>query len=314
VNPEERVPTSVRLLDEPTAHRLAAGELEAVFLPAHGMLGASLRHRGAELLRRVDDLDAAAAKGSTAGIPILHPWANRLARPEYRAAGKAVRLDLASPLVHVDGNRLPIHGVPWSMLEWSVMSAGPDTLAAGLDWSRADLLAIFPFPHRLEIAAALTPESLTIETSLIAGREGPVPASFGFHPYFGIPGLPRDQWRLTLPAMQRLVLDPKAIPTGRAEPFEAFDAPLGARTFDDGYGIDGEEASFSLSGAGRRIAVEWLTGYRYAQVFAPSGIDCVAIEPMTSPTNALITGRGLQMVDAGGRFKAAFRIRVDTIA
>ena len=52
---------------------LVAGDLEAVFLPARGMLGASLRHRGAEILRRVDDLEQAAAKGSTAGIPLLHP-------------------------------------------------------------------------------------------------------------------------------------------------------------------------------------------------------------------------------------------------
>src|SRR5713101_2815520 len=67
------------LLDDPSAHTLVAGALEAVFLPAHGMLGASLRHRGVEILRRVEDLEAAAARGSSAGIPLLHPWANRRA-------------------------------------------------------------------------------------------------------------------------------------------------------------------------------------------------------------------------------------------
>ena len=29
-----------------SARRLMAGDLEAVFVPAHGMLGASLRHKG----------------------------------------------------------------------------------------------------------------------------------------------------------------------------------------------------------------------------------------------------------------------------
>ena len=86
------------------AARLKAGHLAALFLPEHGMLGASLRHRGVELLRRVDDLDAAAAKGSTAGIPLLHPWANRLGGPIYRAAGKEVVLDPASPFLHRDEN------------------------------------------------------------------------------------------------------------------------------------------------------------------------------------------------------------------
>ena len=60
------------------ALELVVGDLKAVFLPGQNMLGSSLRHRGEETLRRVDDLERAAAKGSTAGIPLLHPWANRL--------------------------------------------------------------------------------------------------------------------------------------------------------------------------------------------------------------------------------------------
>ena len=80
-------------LNDPSAHALAAGDLEAVLLPGAGMLGASLRHRGVEMLGRVEDLAAAAAKGSTAGVPLLHPWANRLAGLRYRAAGRDVVLD-----------------------------------------------------------------------------------------------------------------------------------------------------------------------------------------------------------------------------
>jgi len=34
------------------------------------MLGASLRYQGMEILRRVEDLEAAAARGSSAGIPL----------------------------------------------------------------------------------------------------------------------------------------------------------------------------------------------------------------------------------------------------
>jgi len=44
-------------------HTLVAGDLEVVFLPSHGMLCASLRHKGVEILRRVENLEAAAAKG-----------------------------------------------------------------------------------------------------------------------------------------------------------------------------------------------------------------------------------------------------------
>src|SRR6476660_3433964 len=116
------------LLNDPSARGISWGDLEAVFLPGHGMLGASLRHRKVEILRRIEDLQAAAAKGSTAGIPLLHPWANRLSGCHYRAAGREVTLDSSSPVLHLDENGLPMHGVPWSLLEWKVIQATQDTL------------------------------------------------------------------------------------------------------------------------------------------------------------------------------------------
>ena len=105
------------------ARTLVAGDLEVVFLPSRGMLGASLRHRGKEILRRVQDLKAAAAKGSTAGIPLLHPWANRLAEPRYSVAGHEVELGPSPSLLHFDEHGLPMHGVPWSHLAWKVTEA-----------------------------------------------------------------------------------------------------------------------------------------------------------------------------------------------
>ena len=290
--------------------RLAAGEHEAVFLPAQGMLCASLRHRGVEMLRRVDDLSLAAAKGTTAGIPLLHPWANRLEALRYRAAGRQVQLDPSSPLLHLDATGLPIHGVPWSLLAWEVTESGRDRVSARLDWRREDLLALFPFPHRMELAATLDRDGLTLETTLVAEREGAVPVSFGFHPYFGLPDLPRARWRLATPAMRRLALDARMLPTGAEEPWDRFDAELGARGLDDGFRLDAAGASFSLSGAGRWIRVDFLSGYAYAQLYAPPGQDLVAIEPMTAPTNALCSGAGLTLVAPGERYRAAFRVRI----
>jgi aldose 1-epimerase len=298
-------------VNDPSARTLVAGDLQAVFLPARGMLGASLRHRGAELLRRVEDLEATVTKGSTVGIPLLHPWANRLAGTRYRAGGRDVTLDPSSPLLHLDDHGLPIHGVPWGRLAWEVIATRVDAVTARLDWSRPDLLALFPFPHRIEIAATLRPDGLTVETTLRAGPDGPVPVSFGFHPYLGLPGLPRSEWRLALPAMRRLVLDSRGIPTGAEERFDALDVALAERSFDDGFALLDERASFAIAGAGYRICVEPLAGYRYAQIFAPAGKDLVALEPMTAPTDALRTGRGLPLVEPGGEFRAVFRIGVE---
>ncbi len=297
-----------------SACSISSGDLEAVFLPDRGMVCSSLRHRGAELLRRVENFEALAQRGSAAGIPLLHPWANRLAAYGYRAAGREVTLAPSSPLLHIDEFGLPIHGVPWPNLLWEVTEASKDRVLARLAWDRDELLAIFPFRHRLEMVATLRPDGLTLETTLLAGREGEVPVSFGFHPYFGLPDLARSQWRLGLPAMRRLALDGQQIPTGKEEPFEGMDAELGELHLDDGFALPTGTESFSLEGAGRRISVELLEGYCYAQVFAPLGKEYVALEPMTAPANALRSGDGLRLVQPGGRFRAAFRIRVDAIA
>ena len=274
------------------------------------MLGASLRRRGVELLGRVENLEAAAESGSTAGIPLLHPWANRLAGLEYRAAGRDVRLDGASPILHFDSKGLPIHGVPWSKLPWEVTASRTDTIEARLAWTGPELLAVFPFPHALELRVAFAPGSLSLETTLFAGPGAAVPVAFGFHPYFALPGS-RPQWRLRLPAMRRLQLDANGIPTGREEAAPAMDTPLADGSWDDGFALEAETATLGISGGGLAISVDFLEGFGYAQVYAPPGKPFVALEPMTAPTSALTTGRGLRTVAPGDRYRTAFRIRVE---
>jgi aldose 1-epimerase len=64
-----------------------------------------------------------------------------------------------------------------------------------------------------------------------------VPVSFGFHPYLSLPELSRTDWQLELPAMRKLVLDTRGIPTGDEESFGGFNARLGESSFDDGFAL-----------------------------------------------------------------------------
>lgn len=292
---------------------IASGNLRAEFWPHAGMLGVSLRYGEDELLRRIDDLDSAKRKGSTAGIPLLYPWANRLSSLRYQAAGREVALDPNSELLHFDEHRLPLHGVPWGQLKWEVTDDRKDALVARLNWSHLDLLALFPFPHSVQLAARIESDSLTIQTTVFADAGSLVPVSFGFHPYFGIPQLPRARWRLQTPAMVRLLLDPSGIPTGGEQPFGSIDGPLGDHGYDDGFALLSEQPSFVLSGDRLSITVRFLEGFKYAQVFAPQGKEFVALEPMTAPTNALSSGSGLRILEPGGQFRASFGVAVQSL-
>jgi aldose 1-epimerase len=284
------------------AIRLTAGDLAATFVPRLGMIGAGLTHRGEELLGQRNGLAAYEAKGSTMGIPLLYPWANRLAGFEYEAAGKEVTLDPDSPRVRLDPNGLPIHGLLAANPDWEVTGG----LQARLDFgAHPELLEAFPFPHELLMQVSLDGHALEITTTVEANPGSPVPISFGFHPYLTLPGLPREEWRIELPVETHLLLDDKGIPTGETEPAAAANGSLGDRTFDDAYtGING---GFALQGGGRRITVSFESGYPYAQVYAPAGQALICFEPMTAPTSALVAGTAPVIDDS---FTAIFRIQV----
>jgi aldose 1-epimerase len=293
------------------ALRLEAGDLGATFVPQLGMIGASLEHRGEELLGQRNGLPAYEARGSTMGIPLLHPWANRLSGLQYEVGGRHVAIDPDSPLVRRDPNGLPIHGLLAASPYWRIDSGDQATLKASLDFgAHPELLEAFPFPHEMHIEVALDGETgLRVETRVQANQGSPVPISFGFHPYLTLPGLPRGQWQVELPVEEHLILDEHGIPTGATEPARVEPGPLGERTFDDAYrGIKGP---FALAGGGRRVEVSFEHGYGFAQAYAPEGQDLICFEPMTAATNALVAGGpGLEVLEPGDEHKAVFRISV----
>jgi galactose mutarotase-like enzyme len=286
------------------AVRLTSGDLAATFVPQLGMIGASLEHRGEELLGQRNGLAAYEAKGSTMGIPLLYPWANRLAGLDYEAAGTAVTLDPHSPRVRLDPNGLPIHGLLAANPQWEVTG----DLAARLDFgAQPELLEGFPFPHEVRMEVALERDALRITTTVDANSGSPVPISFGFHPYLTLAKVPREEWQIELPVTEQLELDDKGIPNGNATKIDPIDGALGDRTFDDAY--TRVAGNFVLEGGGRRITANFESGYPYAQVYAPEGQALICFEPMTAPTNALVAGTA-PILQPGDQRSATFRIDV----
>jgi aldose 1-epimerase len=294
---------------------LSAGELAASFAPGLGMAGVSLRHAGEELLDRRAGLSAYAERGAVMGIPILHPWANRLAGFEYVVDGRAVRLPDGPPLVRCEEHGLPIHGLLSGSPHWRVRSVATDRDRARLSATLAfdahpDLLGAFPFPHTVTLDVAVDADGLAIATTLTATGDVAVPVAFGFHPYLRLPCVDRSMWQLELPARRYLFTDVRGIPSGHHEDEHAARFRLGARGFDDGFDSIAQGAEFSVAGGGRRITVTFVSGYPAGQIFSPPGAQFVCFEPMTAPTNVLRSGDGLRRVEPGAAFTAVFRTAV----
>jgi aldose 1-epimerase len=293
--------------------------LAATFVPDAGMICSSLRHRGQELLAQNAGVAAYAGRGETMGIPLLYPWANRLAGFDYSLAGRTVQVPHDPTRVALDDNGLPIHGVIGGRLsfEWT-REPGRDaaSLVARLSWSESEpeLFDVFPFRHDVLYEARLVAGRLDIDLTVAACGAEVVPLAFGFHPYLSLPGVPRERWLVELPAMRRLELDRKQIPLGpeKAQSIQRFE--LGAREFDDGFDEVPEPARFAVSDLDRRIELEFREGYPCAQVFAPRDKPFICFEPMTAEANALRSGVGLQLLAPGERYQAGFSVSVHDLA
>ncbi len=245
-------------------------ELRATFVPRAGMVCCSLRHCDVELLAQRSGVRAYAQRGSTMGIPLLYPWANRLAGLRYPGPEGEVQLDPANPLLKLDQNGLPIHGaiagaLPWELLERpgagadhaGADHAGADHLHARLAWRSAELLAIFPYRHTVELRARVVGDRLTITTTVRADGGCAVPVSFGFHPYLTIADTDRRDWLIELPVASRLLLDERMIPVEAGAPVKPRRFRLADGAWDDALTGLEQPAVFSVSAEERRIDVEF---------------------------------------------------------
>jgi galactose mutarotase-like enzyme len=274
------------------------------------MVGCSLRHDGDELLGHPVSLSAYIETGEPTGIPLLHPWANRLASPEYEIAGRHVTLEMAAPNVHTDPNGLPIHGLVAASPRWDVVLQEPSRLQGRLDFGAwPELSAGFPFPHVLELTADLSQERLELDVALIPTSESAVPVAFGFHPYLRLPEVAREEWFLELGVTRRMVLDDHMLPTGQSVPAHIPAAPLGQRVFDDAFDGLSDPPEFAISGGRRRLSLRFLEGYRFAHVYAPAGRDFISFEPMTAPINPFQSDRTV-LAEPGSSYRARFEIAV----
>jgi galactose mutarotase-like enzyme len=59
-----------------------------------------------------------------------------------------------------------------------------------------------------------------------------------------------------------------------------------------------------------RLAVEFVSGFSVAQLYAPPGSGFICFEPMTGPVDALRSGRGLPFADPGKKLFAEFAVTV----
>ncbi|MGH3907871.1 MAG: aldose 1-epimerase family protein [Pseudonocardiaceae bacterium] len=283
-------------------YEISAGDYQATVTELGAGLRA-LRYRGQPVITEyaADELPPGAAG------QLLAPWPNRIDSGRYTVASTQHQLDLSEPT-----NRNAIHGLTrWTA--WAPVRHAPDRVLL-----RHVLLGRKGYPFCLELETEYAVEAgtgLRVSTTARNAGSRSAPYGTGSHPYLTI-GAPRiDKYTLTLPASRWLPADKRGIPAGASEdvtgtPLDFRDPrPVGTTRLDHTLtGLardDGGRAWTRLTDSGRQVSLWAGDGYGWLQVFTGDTLPpahrrrALAVEPMTCPPNAFITGIDLITLDPG---------------
>ena len=231
------------------------------------------------------------------GIPFLAPWANRAADGALHINGKTYPFNESAGTLRLDANGLPIHGMLSRSPFWEVIDLGADSDSAHVTsrlefWKYPNLMANWPFAHEYEMTYRLGNGTLEVRTTIVSRCAEPMPVAIGFHPYFNLPGVQRDEAVAHIPVQSHVETDSRLVATGELKPVSLADrTELKDHRFDDGFtdivrDPDGR-AVFYIEGAGKRIEVVYGPKYQVAVIYAPPGKDFICFEPMTALTNGV---------------------------
>jgi aldose 1-epimerase len=244
---------------------------------------------------------------------LLAPWPNRIDGGSYSFGGQAYHLALTEP---ARGNA--IHGLT-RFTAWTPVSHDASSVvlrSAPHGWQGYPFCVEIEAGYRVEAASGLT---VSITARNVGGQAAPY--GTGSHPYLTV-GRPVDGCELTVPAEARLPVDDRGIPAGPAAAVDGTEydfrrsRPIGSTRLDDaltGLARDsGGRAWAHLSagpeaapGSAARVSLWAGDGYRWLQVFTadPLGPELrrqvLAVEPMTCPPNAFVTGDDLLVLAPG---------------
>ncbi len=297
-------------------YELAAGEYRAVITE----LGAGLRelsYRGKPIVfgYPADELPPGAAG------QLLAPWPNRIDKGRYTFDGIEHQLDLSEA---ARGNA--IHGLTrWAA--WVAVVYQPDRV---LLKHLAHGYAGYPFSLSIDAVYRLTADE-GLQVTISAANRGTrrAPYGTGQHPYL-TPGAPTvEECELTLPATKWLPADERGIPSGPPQdidgtpydfrqPRQIADTKLdhaltGLRREADG------RARARLRWGGTQVELWAGDGYQWLQVFTGDTLGrdrrrkSLAVEPMTCPPNAFVTGDDLIVLEPRGTITHTWGIKANGI-
>ena len=243
---------------------------------------------------------------------LLAPWPNRIAGGRYEFNGETLQLELSEA---ARGNA--IHGLTrWA--NWELAAHAPGAITPDQVTLTHVLHGRPGYPFCLELSVSYLLDPLSgLHVAVTAWNAGsrPAPYGTGCHPYLttGVPLV--DDCELEVPAARWLPTDDRGIPSGPAKDVQGspYDfrtsRPIADTQLDHALtGLTRDDSGLAwavLASGGMRLGLWAGAGYDWLQVFTGDGLAAgqrrraLAIEPMTCPPNAFVTGTDLLTLAPG---------------
>lgn len=282
---------------------LSAGEYRATVVSVGGGLRGLTYGDRAVLIGYGEDEPAHDGIGQ-----ILVPWPNRIGDGKYTFAGAEQTLSLTEP-----DRQNAIHGLTrWG--NWNRLDDGSDDSLAVTGYR---LHGEPGYPHQLDVTVRYQLDAgtgLTVEATAENIGAGEAPYGFGAHPYLTV-GRTIDECELTFTAAHRLEVTDRMLPEGLAD-VAGTDLDFGtARAIGD-LALDTaftglpDQWSVRLSDPATGHTAELSAGTSWMQLYSGEAIGRagLAVEPMTCPPNAFVTGDDLVTLAPGESHTTRFTV------
>jgi aldose 1-epimerase len=258
---------------------IEAAGWEAAVLPGHGGLIASLRHRGADVLRPLPQ--GSADPLASACYPLV-PFANRIAGGRFRFAGAAISLPRNFP-----PELCALHGLGWQR-PWEVIAQSPFKCAIehrhdGAGPAPRDTPLAWPWAYQAQQRIRLGPKGCAVSLDVTNRSGSAMPAGLGLHPYFRR----RPETRVRFNAGGVLLVGPDLIPTGQIAPASRLGDFAGGTALPDtliDHCFTGWDGTATIEDDLGTITLQ-ARGAPCLHVYAHGDVLC--LEPVSHPPDAL---------------------------
>lgn len=277
-----------------------------VIVPGKGAGLMELQFGDDQLIDGYETDDELSENSGAKSMP-LFPFPNRLAGGTYKWQGKTYEFpqtDSAGPnAIHGFGRDTAFKVIQKQM--------GENTAMITCRYEDPGHHPGYPFAFSVDMGFRIDDSGdFELEMSFTNRSDSPIPAGFGWHPYFRIAERV-DDTVLQMPPCEKVEVDDHMIPTGKRESFSAFEEaqPIGNFVLDNCFALEAEEGRIevTLRHKDRHLRYWQQTGpnkFNFIQLYTPDGRSSIAIEPMTCNVDAFHNEDGLIALKPGETARA----------